>query len=174
MRKSFRRAYSLVELMAVMGIVTVLMALLGMFLSATLQTQRQAHLRSRQRAEFARLDGILRADAHAAARVTVKSPTECELNTDQGIRWTYSATAEGLVRERWQADRLRQREVFFLRPGMDVRFSSQPADRRTLLVLDLYLPPSEQKLEARQQPYHCETLIGGGISGDKKSAEEQP
>ena len=175
-----RRGYSLLEIMTVISVLAVLMPLAAMFFSATLQTQRQAQVRARQRAEFARLDGILRADAHAASQVIVKSPLECELKSNQGVRWTYRTTEDGLVRERWQEDRRKQRETFFLRPGMDVRFRSQmvaeatqTADERTLLLLDIQLPPSEQRLQAKQQPYHGEVLVGGAIPAGK-SAEVQP
>jgi prepilin-type N-terminal cleavage/methylation domain-containing protein len=173
MSKGIRRGFSLIELVTVMGVVTVLMSLLAMFLSATLRNQRQAMLRQRQRTEFARLDGILRADVHAAASVNLKSVSECELKNDQGTRWTYRSTEEGLVRERWLDDRLRQREVFFLRPGMEVNFSTRKENERPLLVLELDLPTAAQGVQAKQQPYLAEILIGGGLAAPPKT-EEQP
>lgn len=173
MKRAIRRGFSLIELLAVISVGTVLMALLALFLSATLRSQRQAMLRERQRTEFARLDGILRADAHAAARVVVKSPLECELKNDQGTRWTYRAVEkEGLVRERYQDDRLRQREVFFLRPGMEVLFKTRTENERTLLGLELDLPTAAQGVQAKQQPYRAEVLISGGIAA--KKTEDQP
>lgn len=166
-------AFTLLELLAVMVLVSILAALAGMFFSALLKSQRQALLRDRQRTEYARLDGILRNDAHAAAAVNVKSPTECEL-TDGQRRWTYVAEKEGLVRERFEGERRRQREVFHLRPGMQVKFTVSEQSGRSLLQLDLDLPAEPSSVKVAQMPYRAQLLVGGGVSTQQRVQEEQP
>jgi|GEM_PF-4930813 len=169
-----RRGFTLIELLTVMAIFAVLAALLTMFLSTAALAQRQALLRDRQRTEFARLDSILRADVHAAAEVAIESPGQCELKDNHGERWTYKATDEGLIRERWQGDDLRQRDVFYLRPGMEVEFSSRNENGRTLLELRLESPEAAHLRERRQQPYVGQMLVGGAIGVTNRAGENQP
>lgn len=175
-RSPHRRGFTLIELLTVMSIFAVLMALTSLLISALLQTQRQTLLRERQRLEYFRLDSILRTDAHAATKVTLKSPTDCQLQDGQGERWTYRAEDDGLVRERFLGEKRVQREVFWVRPGTKITFRVASESSRSLLQLDL--DPSHQienSAAAHQAPYRGQVLIGGALPAELRSTgEDQP
>ena len=174
-RSPNRRGFTLLELLAVMSIFAVLMALTAMLLSALLQTQRQTMLRERQRLEYFRLDTILRTDAHSATEVSLKSSTDFELRNGEGDRWTYRSEEEGLVRERFLGEKRVQREVFWVRPGTQIKFRVAREHDRSLVQLDLDPPSQIEESAAHQAPYRGQVLVGGAIpTGLRAASEVQP
>lgn len=170
-----RRGFTLLEVAIVLAILGVLFAVMTMFISTLMQTQRKTIVRDRQRREFARLDAILRSDVHAAAVAEVKSPGECELKNDQGERWTYRVSEGNLLRERWQGEERQQQEIFQLAPGTEVEFRVAREKTRSLLQLNLDVPTAVDSTDARQAPYRGQMLVGGGLAGSlAMSKEDQP
>ncbi len=170
--RAARRGISLIELGTVLAITSVLLMTVAVLFSSLLQGQRQFLLRDRQRREFARLDAMLRSDAHAANVVVSQGPAECELKNNEGDRWTYRASDDKLTRERFQADKLVQRESYYLRPGTKINFSVKAEGDRSWLLLELEPPSAVTTTGAVFTSYSGQMLVGGMLPG--ASVKEQP
>ncbi len=168
-----RLGFTLVELLVVLTIVTVLTALLTMLLSSLVKGQRQTLLRARQRTEYARLDTVLRNDAHVATAVKLASPTQCTLTNQQGLHMRYELRDNRLQRMKHNGDAWASADSFYLRPGTQVNFRVVQESGRSLLQLDLDLPAEQSNASARQAPYRGQMLVGGSLSAEQRAAKEQ-
>ena len=173
-RSRLRRAFTLVELGVVLATLTVLFAVLTMFLATLLQAQWQTRQRDQQRRELARLDAILRSDVHAATTLEVKSPTDCELKNESGQRWTYRLNEGNLLRERWSGGQRMQQEIFQLAAESKVAFGMQIEGSRHLLQLELNLQAAPTPRAGRFADYRGQMLVGGGLLAAPSRAEDEP
>lgn len=161
---STRRAYTLIEMVAVMGIGAIMLGIGISMIHLLLAADREQQRAVRTTFQMSRLSRQLRDDIHAAAGAEVQEApqTELALTTDDGRRIVYTADAHVLTRIAPGVEDEMSREDYRFPPETTLWFSRD--EKPALVRLSIGLPARNGGQNARSaglsRPATIEALLG--------------
>ncbi|MGI8981649.1 MAG: PulJ/GspJ family protein [Pirellulaceae bacterium] len=156
-----RGGWSLMEMMVVITLMTVVLSMSAMLLTALMRSQGMLWADLHEQSARTRLAVQLRTDAHWASSASCASPQVCVFLLTEGDKVEYEIKGNSLHRVRRKADVVSERETFSLQ-GLSADFSVDESRQRPLVRLNLVAAPEFRKYSRIARPSILEAAVGIG------------
>jgi type II secretory pathway component PulJ len=158
-RASRRAGKSLIEMLMLMGILSVIISTVAMMLVALMKTDRQIRRDLEQQTSLARLADKFRADAHAAKSCEVGAA--CDLKVPDGRVIRYAAQERQIAREVRRGNAVEHHDAFLLPANARVEFALPSGASGRLVHLEIVaVRASDHAYQTPIRPTLIEAVIG--------------
>jgi Tfp pilus assembly protein FimT len=130
-----RRGKSLIEMVIIIGIMSIVLSMAATTLVALFRVERQIRSSESHRQTLDRLSGRLRADAHSA--VAVKTDDGCQFSLPSGQTIEYAVALPEITREVRRDAEVLHRDAFRLAPRSQAAFAVEGESAGQLVRLSI-------------------------------------